>query len=1818
MIDPSKWTISQDSTAQISLDSSKGHASAPSLKVVQPNEDGGYVGIECDAGIVTSGKTKSMSVYINADDISYTNHSGIYVSSYYIDSEGYRHSSGKIESTHVVETMGGAWVSIMYAITPEEDARVYFLISCQFHTSGTFWIDDVAFDTTGEHLNYVENSNFENSADGWDYLVNNVSTAKNLDDLYEGIGFRIFGNENHKTTLKRTLQLSGKEGDVLSFGASSFGFSVPTGMVKSGAAGETTWRVRLELTNESGTVAFPNQENILNFNYGLGYDVASLDDDEDILGGLQTLQANLIAPCDFTGATFYFDYEYNTGGTLLHEPFVYLENTAESYAYDADGNVVSTVDLSSTEATFAYQDNNLSQMINPTGSRYSYTYNAETNALEYAASSDGQLYAFVYDEYGNVISSTQRAFQNAGTITAGEVYYIRNVATGNLLRASGTQAASQVQNGSLASQDNSICWKVLSADADDTYYLVPLSTPEYQLENSESALVINLAATTSNQKFKILSNDDGTFRILLSSDNQKALDGRNTANNNDTTLGAPVTISTYSNTHSHQKWYFTPHTEAVDYETISASSAYTSDGTYVSSVTNTLGDTTSYSYNSDGTVSSITDFNGNQTQYTYDHNNGRVLAVVADGSDVRYTYENARLKSIETPNDTIYTFVYDEQGRTASILVNKKDSTAEPRTLVSYQYNSDFYQEGNVNGSLNNVAKVTYGNGYEIYKEYDPNLGLIAIDGDNSYKYSEGRISSKESFRYMTTETFYYYDLAGRPTSQVMLNAWDYSPYFSIAFRYQDHTNLLDGYSASSPEFRLKTSFVYGDPEKGEIPEAIYGVKTNDLLALSYTYDSFARRSTRTLHAGNGITTTYTYKSSDNLNHFGVIPEGGAYTSAGGSQLSAGATFPVVVANGDVYYFGDYSYTYGTWGWEVSLNTSVVDFDQTSYGRILESINCKPVTILYNTFYGCENLTVAPKIPTGATYLDYAFGNCTSLTTAPAIPSNVVSMIATFSNCTSLVSPPNMENAVSVTDLSSAFYGCTALETAPILPECVTDLYATFLSCSSLEVAPIIPESVTNMYGTFYGCSSLTSAPAIPENVTSMYSAFLGCSSLVTPPDLSRATSVTDFSYAFFECTSLASAPVIPSSVTNMYASFYTCTSLITPPTIPTSVTNMGGTFSRCSALAAAPTIPSGVTNMYITFSSCPELTGNISINANPTNYTSCFNNTEKPIHIIGSCLDSTKIALAGTSALGNVSYTLSNTENAQAIIESNAFTRSLVQTEQSGSIILPPSILLSSSASSQVSRSTATTNSTSSRQTRSSSGSENETGTNASVTTSTLVETMSEGGFTSHYTYDGNGNITSYTRTNDATGEKVETWIYEYDAKNQLVFAGTDASHGTRYTYDPNGNLLTKTDVATGNVKTYGYTDPTWADLLTSYDGSLITYDEIGNPLSYRNGMSFTWSYGKSLASATVGGKTFYFEYDADGYRIEKRSEDLRNIVQYTVMDGVLYGEQHITITDDGSGRTTINYLLDENGTKYGFVLNGTEKYYYRFNLQGDVTGIYDADGALIAEYTYDAWGKPIALTGDAEIGNLNPIRYRGYYYDSETGLYYLESRYYDPETCRFVSADILIATHKKSMMSNMFAYCVNNPINYIDINGEDAILLINRDGVKGFGHMGLLLQDSDGKWYHFYWGAVGTGFSNKEDVSNTLTEVKDFVLSEDFTAIVAQLHPEHYSQTYDDMIYFEGDFSASIKYAKNLNEDYNFIFNNCSQKSIDVLLRGKFKYFNAYYKLSLLELRFNPVPNIVFQRMRSYDLSLRVVSYRYCGLWGTPPHMKKAFCFC
>ena len=178
-------------------------------------------------------------------------------------------------------------------------------------------------------------------------------------------------------------------------------------------------------------------------------------------------------------------------------------------------------------------------------------------------------------------------------------------------------------------------------------------------------------------------------------------------------------------------------------------------------------------------------------------------------------------------------------------------------------------------------------------------------------------------------------------------------------------------------------------------------------------------------------------------------------------------------------------------------------------------------------------------------------------------------------------------------------------------------------------------------------------------------------------------------------------------------------------------------------------------------------------------------------------------------------------------------------------------------------------------------------------------------------------------------------------------------------------------------------------------------------------------------------------YKYNESGLRTKKISGN--TTTEYTYVGG--------TLLQQTDGTNTLSFAYDA-GSVRGFKLNNSADYYYLRNLQGDIVGIYDDQGNIVCRYTYDAWGNVISvkdsggtsITSATHIANLNPIRYRGYYYDTETKLYYLQTRYYNPEWGRFLNADSLFVAGAGLVSSNMFAYCGNNPVMGSDPSGMDA----------------------------------------------------------------------------------------------------------------------------------------------------------------------------------
>lgn len=298
-------------------------------------------------------------------------------------------------------------------------------------------------------------------------------------------------------------------------------------------------------------------------------------------------------------------------------------------------------------------------------------------------------------------------------------------------------------------------------------------------------------------------------------------------------------------------------------------------------------------------------------------------------------------------------------------------------------------------------------------------------------------------------------------------------------------------------------------------------------------------------------------------------------------------------------------------------------------------------------------------------------------------------------------------------------------------------------------------------------------------------------------------------------------------------------------------------------------------------------------------------------------------------------------------------------------------------------------------------------------------------------YIYDENNNLVSVV-----SGE--EETVYGYDERNQLT-SEADQTEERLYSYDKFGNLVSKT--VSGNTEDYQefFYDPD--NRLTYRNGEPIEYDNYGNPLNYKDFM-LSWERGAKLSTLFQWGKNISYSYDDQGFRTRKT---INNDVHSYFND-----EKGNTIFES-SNDEMLFFLYGKQNDLLGFTWETTQfkkNYFYTKNALGDITGILDADGNQVVKYRYDAYGNILEISGEEAdtAGRANPYRYRGYRYDEETGFYYLNSRYYDPEIGRFISPDDIYALNRQPIAANynLYSYCADNPIKYIDRTGNAAITVI------------------------------------------------------------------------------------------------------------------------------------------------------------------------------
>ena len=305
-------------------------------------------------------------------------------------------------------------------------------------------------------------------------------------------------------------------------------------------------------------------------------------------------------------------------------------------------------------------------------------------------------------------------------------------------------------------------------------------------------------------------------------------------------------------------------------------------------------------------------------------------------------------------------------------------------------------------------------------------------------------------------------------------------------------------------------------------------------------------------------------------------------------------------------------------------------------------------------------------------------------------------------------------------------------------------------------------------------------------------------------------------------------------------------------------------------------------------------------------------------------------------------------------------------------------------------------------------------------------------------YTYDAAGNQTSKTETvaNTARG----TTTYQYDALNRLETVTEPGGKTTEYTYDAAGNRTSEnvTEASITTITSYTYNAQNRMMSVTQngatvsyaydYNGNMLYNDvelshyDMFNRMIYAAGATYAYNGEGKRVSKTVGNVTTRYLYEGDQVILEKDSGGniIRNVHGANLISRSIVQKQSTTISE-----------------KHVMEIRYDNTAFYQYNGRGDVTRISDFNGNS-EEYTYDAFGNQLSKTTNGEVGN-NPFRYAGYMYDEESEYYYLNARYYDPKTARFLSEDAPGYANRFDPLSlNLYTYCANSPLVYTDPSGH------------------------------------------------------------------------------------------------------------------------------------------------------------------------------------
>ncbi len=948
------WTyISNSAGASVTVDSSKKNITNSSVKVTKSASNGGRVNaVQTITGLPAG--TYTLSAYIFTDGKTIPG-AGVQmfakVQNTYYDIEKTPSTNGWERRSITFDVPAGSSVETAFGFNP--------------NAYGTVWFDDIQLEKSenASTFNLIENSAFNNGFTAWGN--DGGSSSITWADL---TGFdncaKLTGSveSNHKRQ-RQYINVSGKKGDVFSYGAWAYAFSAPLNGVKNSETYKPHFEIAIDYYDKNGKwLGCINKY----FN-------------PDIKDKWQFLADQIVMPEDYGSIAFLFTYDHNVNNAYQTGAFCYKEQFGQTYDYDKDGNVTSVVDIAKTNSTFSYYGNQMAKMLNPSGSKYLYNYNNKkqmTNAL----SSDGLEYGFAYDDKGNLTKTRITSRKPATKIESGKEYFIVNAYSGHAIDSceinTPVKTTPYVRAAANSYSADKLTWTAESSGKTDVFYLKAsaFSNAYMDVKSASSSAGTELqlhAGNKSNaQRFQLIEQDDGSFAIYTEASGFKmCLNGQYGDKEIKDRRIVKQSTCDKNKLYESQKWYFYPVEQTYD-KTIVTETEYASKGNFVSKSIDERGNSTSYDYDENkGTLTNVTNANDVTTEYEYDANNNSLLSVSSSGVTNSYDYSKDRLQNINVNGALQYKFEYDKFGRTTA---NKVGNGSNWKTLSEMDYNA-----------AGLLAKQTYGNGDYVdfsYDSFDRQTEKRYNGDDNqrvTYSYGNNGSVAQITDYFTNSNTRFTYDLAERVVSQreysgTAKNGGELLSYTD--FTYADKTNYLTGIKHFSPLGTQTIGYTYGVQKDGEMPDQIYKVTWNGAEKVKYTYDKLGRLESkhigafdtnftyedvtvnndqRTTTLVKSVTTptgtlTYTYDKLGNI----LILTDGTYTTSyeydSLNQLTrvndekAGKTTTYSYTNGNITEQNEYDYT--TAELNVPLSTKTWTYDDSTWSDLLTNFNGEEIT----------------------------------------------------------------------------------------------------------------------------------------------------------------------------------------------------------------------------------------------------------------------------------------------------------------------------------------------------------------------------------------------------------------------------------------------------------------------------------------------------------------------------------------------------------------------------------------------------------------------------------------------------------------------------------------------------------------------------------------------------------------------------------------------------------------------------------------------------------------------------------------------------------